>query len=60
MAYTVSNPKVQSRVESQQLTNTGLVRLRLASEAAQGIKTAKPQHNASTPCGKGNHRFAEG
>ena len=62
MAYTVSKPKVHSRVASQVSTRgtapPGPARDPLA--AAQGISTANPQQRASTSWGKGNQRLAEG
>ena len=41
-AYTVSKPKVQKIVASQQ--NSKTILFMFPSLAAQGIKTAKPQH----------------
>ena len=50
MAYTVSKPKVHSRVASQTAAS-GQPPAKLPLAAAQGISTAKPQHRASTAWG---------
>ena len=57
-AYTVSKPKVQKIVASQQNSKTKL--FMFPSLAAQGIKTANPQHKDKINCGYLNHLFAEG
>ena len=59
MAYTVSKPKVQTTVASQQ-HSSGPEAFNDASAAAHGINTANPQQMASTSCGNANQRLAEG